>query len=141
MSRARNSVVAFEGLESRQFLSASSHVPVADDAQLVGDWSGKLKATVAGVVHKSYSFTMDVTSQSSTHLHLSIKIAGHTFNGIVPVHFEGGGHVVKYKFDKDGLEGTFKLWVSTDNKSLKANFSGSGDGVPGSGSIKATKEA
>lgn len=141
MSRARSSVVAFEGLEGRQFLSVTPHVPVADDAQLVGDWTGKLSAKVAGVVHKSYSFTMDVTSQSSTHLHLSIKIAGHTFTGIVPVHFEGGGHVVKYKFDKDGIKGSLKIWVSANNKSLQANFSGSGDGIPGSGSIKATKAA
>src|ERR1700679_3472179 len=69
MSRAMNSVVWFEGLEGRRFLSATPaaihaaeatsitaapHVPVADDAQLVGDWKGKLKAKIAGIAQKSF---------------------------------------------------------------------------------------
>lgn len=140
MTHARNSSVMFEALEGRRLLSATPHVPVADDAQLVGDWSGKLKATVAHIYHTSLNFTMDVTSQSSTHLHLTIKVDGKTFSGVVPVHFEGGGHIVKFKFHTKNIDGSLKLWVASDNNSLLGKFEGSGHGIPASGSLSMTKE-
>src|SRR5205814_8973874 len=63
---------------------------------LIGDWTGKVKATALLFFTKTLSFSMHITDQTSNSVTGSVTVQGKTYNGTIPVTWSGRDFTMSY---------------------------------------------
>src|SRR4051794_41001705 len=105
---------------------------------IVGDWAGKVKAT-ALFITKKLSFTMHVTSQTATTITGSVSAKGHTYDGTIPITWNGRDFSMSYSDSK--ISGKINGTVNEAGDQITGTFKGKGYGLSPKGTIKLDKVA
>jgi hypothetical protein len=106
---------------------------------LVGDWAGKVKATVLLFITRKLSFTMHVASQTAESITGSVSASGHTYNGTLPVTWSGRDFIMNYKDSK--ISGKLNGTVNDAGNQITGTLKGKGYGLSARGTIKLDKVA
>jgi hypothetical protein len=109
----------------------------ADTPNIVGDWAGKVKATAYLFFTKKISFNMHVADQGTDTITGSVAAQGRTYNGTIPITWNGRDFTMRYKDSK--ISGTLNGTVNEAGDQITGKFKGKGYGVSGSGTIKLDK--
>lgn len=109
----------------------------ADIPNIVGDWAGKVKATAYLFFTKKISFNMHVADQGTDTITGSVSAKGRTYNGTIPITWDGRDFTMKYNDGK--ISGKLNGTVNEAGDQITGKFKGKGYGVSGSGTIKLDK--
>jgi hypothetical protein len=105
---------------------------------IVGDWTGRVKAT-ALFITKKISFSMHITDQTDTTITGSVSAKGRTYDGTIPITWNGRDFTMSYKDDK--ISGKLNGTVNEAGDQITGTFKGKGYGLSPKGTFKLDKVA
>src|SRR4051812_34119593 len=118
--------------------AATTKAAPAAMPSLIGNWTGKVKAT-AFFITKKLSFSMHITDQTDNSVTGSVTVQGKTYNGTIPVTWSGRDFTLSYSNDK--VNGKLNGTVNEADNQITGTFKGIAYGISGKGTVKLDKVA